>query len=165
MSDIVEKSVVGGRYPLSDIAEYTSFDDTMNSVEKKTIDGKECFNIKNGNRMLINILDNKYFGARSVDGGKSYDVSIDVTYRDSGSGKLTLRMYYWNESLTDYYDKTRHFDKVIRLGNTNEWKTEKIVLTNVSLDNINVLANDIKVSATDCDIAVSDIKITVEEKQ
>lgn len=165
VADIVEAEVVGGRYPLGDNAEYTSYENTMNSVEKKTVDSKECFNIKKDNRMLINILDNKYFGARSVEGGKSYDVSIDITYLDSGSGKLILKMYYWNETLTDYYDKTRHFEKVIRLGNTNEWKTEKIELTNVSLDNINVLANDIKISATDCDIAVSDIKITVEENQ
>ena len=161
----MEAPVVGGRYPLSDIAEYTNYENTMNSVEKKTIDGKECFNIKKDNRMLINILDNKYFGARSVDGGKSYDVSIDVTYLDNGNGTMIIKMYHWVETLTNYYDKTRHFEKVIKLGNTNEWKTEKFELKNVSLDNINVLANDIKISATSCDIAVSDIKITVEENQ
>lgn len=165
VSDIVSQPVVGGRYPLTENSEYTSYKDTMNYVEKKTAASKESYVIPETKYMYINIDDEKYYGGITPDDdSKKYEVTINFKYYDSGDGSFSVYMYHWDETLNDYYDKTKLKSFYFKRGHTKEWKTENITLSNVNLENINVLANDISFRATTGELVISDIEITVKEQ-
>lgn len=170
VSDIVSKPVVGGREKLTDIAEFYNYEGTVNSAEKETVDGVECYKISPDHQMLIDIDDSLYYGAISPEhtNDKSYKVTVKMKYLDNGTDDAFLRMFYWNDTAaySDYYDKTRYEHNAdLYRDNTGNWIEKEIVYEKANLENINLMNTDLRIknSASGEDLYLKDISITVEE--
>lgn len=173
VSDIVSKPVVGGKEKLTDIAEFYNYEGTVNSAEKVTVDGVECYKISPDHQMLIDIDDSLYYGAISPEhtDDKSYKVTVKMKYLDNGTDEFYSRMFFWNDTLdrySDYYDKTRyeHNGNNTVKTNTNTWKDRTVVYEKVNLENINLMSTDLRIknSASGGNLYIRDIEITVEEQ-
>lgn len=153
VSDIVDKPAEGGRISVSDTCEVPSYKGCVNYISETEKAGEKCYKINTGNRMLVNVKDNKYQGDR-------VDAKITFSYYDESFMPIRLTYFGWNPKSTSL-DKTEQMKYSINRKNTKKWITKTVELKDINLDNMEFIGTDFRIDGGYADCYIKDVNVEV----
>lgn len=153
VSDIVDKPADGGRISISETCEVPSYKGCVNYIKEAEKAGEKCYKVSVGNRMLVNVKDDKYQADRA-------DVKITFSYYDESYMPVKLSYFGWNSKLSRL-DKTEQMFYTVDRKNTKKWITKTIELKDINIDNMELIGTDFKIEGSYADLYIKDVNVEV----
>ncbi len=153
VSDIVDKPADGGRISVSDTCEVPSYKGCVNYIKEAEKGGQSCWKVNTGNRMLVNVKEDKYQADRA-------DAKITFSYYDESYMPVKLSYFGWN-SKSSSLDKTEQMIYSFDRKNSKKWITKTIELKDINLDNMELIGTDFKIEGGYADLYIKDVNVEV----
>lgn len=146
VSDLVNTPVEGGTYALSDSCEFDSYAGTDFYVQQRG-DG---FCIPQGNHMNVDVKSH-------VLEQEQTDISVSVSYVDSGTDSIILEYAEWNSGEVNSLTPKTHS---IERSDSGTVKTANFTLYNVNLENMKKMGADFILYGSETDVTVKSVAVS-----
>ncbi len=165
ISDITSNPTPGSQIPLNDHITTFSYEGMDSYMKEKSDEGGKYYEVQKDSYMNIKV-DCDYLEKEST------DIEVEITYLDNGYFPVKIDYCQWEKIITDpkkvnnfsdyYYEgigKLSPEVHYIERNNSGKWKTAKVVLTNVNMENPYKLGADLLISGVKSTLGVRSVEV------
>lgn len=122
-------------------------------VSKVTELGENAFKIPSNKQMRVQA---------NVRETESAAADIEITYLDNGTGDITLCYYTYGRAANGYNYELKKNTKTITKTNTGKFVTKTISLSDINLENMELLSSDFTIKAGSGGDVIKNVKVTIK---
>ena len=93
---------------------------------------------------------------------ESAKADIEITYLDNGTGDITLCYYTYGRASNGYNYELKKNTKTIAKTNTGKFVTKTISLSDINLENMELLSSDFTIKAGSGGDVIKNVKVTIK---